>query len=211
MAKNRIRFRTWTAIVYPESAPADWMTKLEELCVPSFVSPLHDKDIDGDGNPKTPHWHIMLMFSGMQSQDAVKRALEPLNCALPQGVKDPRGMARYLCHLDSPSKYQYDPSDVVSLNGADYLAMISTPADRYQAIREMMAWCQEQNCLSFSGLLEYAAINKASWFRALCDNSALIMTEYLKSRKWSIDNGVCVHGDGGGENVAADQHDHAGM
>lgn len=43
------RTRNFATVVYPESAPENWERILEEHCVPAFISPLHDKDIDAEG------------------------------------------------------------------------------------------------------------------------------------------------------------------
>ena len=32
--KSSLRFRNFTTIVYPESAPADWLSRLDSYCVP---------------------------------------------------------------------------------------------------------------------------------------------------------------------------------
>ena len=39
------RSTTWTFLVYPDSAPNDWIDILKGLHVPFILSPLHDKDI----------------------------------------------------------------------------------------------------------------------------------------------------------------------
>ena len=46
--KGSGRFRNFATVVYPESAPADWLTVLDSLHVPAFVSPLHDADVNAD-------------------------------------------------------------------------------------------------------------------------------------------------------------------
>lgn len=46
------RTRNYATVVYPESAPADWIRLLQEQCVPALISPLHDKDLNTDGTPK---------------------------------------------------------------------------------------------------------------------------------------------------------------
>lgn len=51
MAKY-VKSRTWGAVVYPESAPEDWLKILEETRVQFAVSPLHDKDTDPYGEIK---------------------------------------------------------------------------------------------------------------------------------------------------------------
>ncbi|MDU2191324.1 MAG: Rep family protein, partial [Klebsiella pneumoniae] len=44
-AKRAGRTRNFTTIVYPESAPENWLEILQQLFVPALVSPLHDKDV----------------------------------------------------------------------------------------------------------------------------------------------------------------------
>ena len=54
----------------------------------------------------------------------------------------------------------------------------------------MIDWCEETDCISYAQLLRYARAERYDWFRVLCDSSTLVIKEYLKSRKWSIDQGV---------------------
>ncbi len=51
-AKRAGRTRNFTTIVYPESAPENWMEILGELFIPSLVSPLHDRDTNPTGECK---------------------------------------------------------------------------------------------------------------------------------------------------------------
>ena len=51
----------------------------------------------------------------------------------------------------------------------------------------MIDYCKDNNIFSFSDLLEMAMVDKYDWFRVLCDNGAVIMEKYLKSRKWTAD------------------------
>ena len=52
------RTRSYATVVYPESAP-DFLERLNDLKVPCFVSPLHDKDFNPTGEPKKPHYHVL--------------------------------------------------------------------------------------------------------------------------------------------------------
>ncbi|MDU7039740.1 MAG: Rep family protein, partial [Lactococcus lactis] len=64
MAKKKdTRTRNWTFFVYPESAPSNWREILDSYHVPWIESPLHDKDVNSDGEIKKAHWHVLLMFS----------------------------------------------------------------------------------------------------------------------------------------------------
>ena len=52
---GRGRTRNFATIVYPESAPENWKSILENEIVPALISPLHDKDINADGEKKKAH------------------------------------------------------------------------------------------------------------------------------------------------------------
>lgn len=178
------RTRNYGCVVYPESAPENWQVILAEQCVPAFISPLHDRDIDPQNQPKKPHYHVMLMFEGVKSPDQAKEIFKRIGGVGCEVVNSIRGYARYLCHLDNPEKAQYSTDDVRSLGGADYTAIIGLVSDKYKAIREMIAWCKENDIFSYAELLDYCACCNDGWFRVLCDNGTMVIKEYLKSREW---------------------------
>ena len=61
MAKsNKIKTRSWSFIVYPESAPSNWIDILNDMHIEIIISPLHDKDTDPDGEVKKAHYHVMI-------------------------------------------------------------------------------------------------------------------------------------------------------
>lgn len=186
---NDTRKRNFATVVYPESAPDGWRETLAGYFVPAFVSPLHDRDINAAGNePKKAHYHVMVMFEGKKSDEQVKAIFDSIGGVGLESVASLRGYARYLCHLDNPEKAQYNPSDVVSLNGSDYSYTIGIVADKYKAVREMIAFCRDNGIVSYAQLLEYAAVEQDSWFRVLCDSGTVVMKEYLKSVSWSAKN-----------------------
>lgn len=184
------RTRNFGTMVYEESAPADWRERLSDFFIPAFISPLHDKDIDPGGQPKKPHYHVVLMFDGLKTEEqarAVFNAIGGVGCEMVQSI---RGYSRYLCHLDNPEKAQYDQDQVRCLCGADYASIIGLATDKYKALGEMEEFCERFNVLSFFALCRYATMHRSDWSRVLKDNGAIYMKEYLQSRKWSIDNGL---------------------
>lgn len=183
------RKRNFATVVYPESAPEDWRAILAGYFVPAFISPLHDKDLNATGEPKKAHYHVMLMFDGKKSEEQVKTLFESIGGVGLERVESLRGYARYLCHLDNPEKAQYNPSDVVSLNGSDYSYTIGIVADKYKAVREMIAFCKANEIVSYAELLEYASVEQDTWFRVLCDSGTVVMKEYLKSITWGRRSG----------------------
>lgn len=179
------RFRNFACVVYPESAPEGWIQILADQKVPAFVSPLHDKDIDPQNQPKKPHFHVVIAFEGKKSIEQAKELFDKFNGVGCEVVQSIRGYARYLCHLDNPEKVQYDISQVKSFGGADYVTTIGLPTDKYKALGEMMAYCHEHQIVSFAVLAEIAYEQHFDWFRVLADSGSVFMKEYLKSKSWT--------------------------
>lgn len=78
------RTRSWTFILYPESAPENWRDILDEFHVEWIESPLHDKDKEANGDIKKPHWHILIIFESVKAYEQVKEITDSLNAPHPQ-------------------------------------------------------------------------------------------------------------------------------
>lgn len=184
------RCRTWALIVYPESAPDNWQEILSEEHVPVLISPLHDKDVNPDGETKKPHWHVLMMYNSKKSRQQINELAAKLNAPRPQPVSDKRGYARYLCHVDNPEKHQYSTEGVIALGGADLLTYLESAADIDTAVGEMMDWLDEQGVYSFAALSRYARKFKPDWFRVITSSRSYFLSQYCKSKQWEILNGL---------------------
>lgn len=178
------RTRNFVAIGYPESLKENWQDILNESHVPCIISPLHNLDVDINGEIKKEHYHIELLFDSVKTLEQAQKIFDSIGATKCQPINSLRGQTRYLCHLDDLDKHPYDTSEVVCLNGADFYGIIELPTNKYLAIREMKDFVEFNNIVSFSDLFCYCADNNEVWFRSLCDNSAFIMKEYLKARSW---------------------------
>lgn len=183
------RTRNYATVVYPESAPANWLDILKSQLIPGFVSPLHDSDINPGGEEKKAHFHILLTYEGVKTAEQAKSVFDLIGGVGCEVVQSVRGYARYLCHLDNPEKAQYSSDEVISLSGADYVSVIGLASDKYKALTEMEEFCERYNVFSFYALSRYASIHRSDWSRILKDCGAVYMREYLNSRKWSLENG----------------------
>lgn len=132
------RTRNYVAIVYPDSknTPENWIDILSESHIPIVISPFHDKDLTEMGEPKKPHYHVMLCFDGPKSPEQAKEVFATVGAVVSPKrtefvVNSLRGMARYFCHMDNPDKAQYDSSKVRCLSGADYFGYIGLPIAEY--------------------------------------------------------------------------------
>lgn len=179
------RTRNWVFILYPESAPIDWKERLKKEMVSFVISPFHDCDVSDDntGELKKAHYHIMLCFDSVKAFSQVESITKSLNCPIPQPVNSYKGTIRYMIHKDDPLKYQYNIADIEVYGDIDIVSPFQTSTSRYEAIREMLAYVKENGIIEFQDLMDYAMIEQEEWFRYLCDNSAYIIQEYIKSAR----------------------------
>lgn len=179
------RTRNWTFVVYPESAPENWRNILDDLHIEWVESPLHDKDLNGDGQPKKPHIHVGVFFAGNKTYEQVKEITDSLNCPIPQRCHSARALVRYMAHLDNPEKAQYSPSDIKGHGGVDVADMLRpASSERYTLIAEMFAYIKKNNVVEFQDLVDYAKDNEFdTWFPLLCDNCAFVVGQYIKSQR----------------------------
>lgn len=178
------RIRNFATVVYPESAPENWQDILSQCFIPAFISPLHEYDVNPTGESKKPHYHVIIMFDGVKTSDQARDIFDQIGGVGCERVNSIRGYARYLCHLDNPDKAQYDPEQVRCLCGADYMATIGLPTNKYNAIRDMIKYIDDNKVICYADLLLYASMERPDWFRSLCDNCSLVIIEYIKSRTW---------------------------
>lgn len=179
------RTRNWTFVLYPESALVNWRDILDEEHIEWIESPLHDKDINADGENKKPHKHIMLLFGGVKSYEQVREITDKLNCPIPQRCHNAKAMVRYMAHLDNPEKAQYNVSDIKAHGGVDLAEMLRpSSSERYTLIGDMISYIRKNNVVEFQDLMDYALANEFdTWFPLLCDNSAFVVGQYIKSQR----------------------------
>lgn len=180
------RTRNYACIVYPDSASTDWITQLASSKVPVFVSPLHDKDINPNGEPKKPHYHVVIMFDSVKTIEQAQELISAFSGVGCEVVKSLRAYARYLCHLDNPEKVLYSIDDVLCYGGADYIATIGTAADKLKSIKEMIIYIEENDINCFSDLVNYSMNNRSDWFDCLINSGVYFVKEYIKSRTWKL-------------------------
>lgn len=178
------RSRHFTFIVYPESAPADWREIIDGNHVSWAASPLHDKDVNADGSPKKPHWHVMVSFESLKTPDQCNELSAAVHGTISQFVQSPRAMVRYFAHMDNPDKAQYDKRDIECHGGFDLEDMLMTSNQtKYDALKEMIQFCVDADVIEYEDLLVYAMNNEPAWFEALADSCTYTMSAFLKSRR----------------------------
>ncbi len=192
MASSKSRTRNFGFIVYPESAPANWRDILDNEHIMWAESPLHEFDVNETGEIKKPHWHVAIAFDSVKTLDQVEKMIEPLNCSNPIPLNSLRGMVRYFAHLDNPEKYQYPVDQIIGHGGLDVSDLLRISASaRYSCIRKMCEFVAESNITEFYELMDYAMAEKyEEWFPLLCDNSAYIVNQYIKSNRQRVQDQI---------------------
>lgn len=188
IGNKETRTRNWTIVLYPESAPENWREILDDMHIEWIESPLHDKDINANGETKKAHWHILLMFGGVKTYEQVKEITDKLNAPIPERCHNSKAMVRYMAHLDNPDKAQYSVSDIKAHGGVDLAEMLRpSSSERYTLIGDMLSYIRANNVVEFQDLMDYALANEFdTWFPLLCDNSAFVVGQYIKSQRYRL-------------------------
>lgn len=179
-SSRTVKGRDWTFIVYPESAPTNWREILDETHMRWIESPLHDRDVDVDGEPKKAHWHIMLSADGPITENAVKKIIEPLNCTIPAKVGSGRGLVRYMIHMDNPEKFQYSADEIIPHNGAEvapYFEMTKT--NKMVALKEIMTYIYDNRVVNYADFLMVCIQHSDDWFDIATNHNTLAINKMI--------------------------------
>lgn len=180
------RARAWVFILYPESAPEDWQEILSQMCVPCAVSPLHDKDVTAKGEAKKPHYHVLLSFAGMKSEQQVTRMIAPLNCTKPLICNSVRGTVRYFVHLDNADKAQYSKDDIQTFGGFDMGSAFELSDTEVSAVLDQLIdFVVDNGIWEFCDLVELVRkVGNPAWSEAIKSKSTLFLAAYMRSRSY---------------------------
>lgn len=106
-----MRSCNYVGVWYPEDPThQEALRKLEESPF-QYAYILHDKDTDEDGNPKKPHWHIVVSFPYQKSISAAAKVLGVADNYI-QPTSSREEALSYLIHMYDPDKYQYQREEV---------------------------------------------------------------------------------------------------
>lgn len=177
--------RTWTFVLYPESCPADWEESL--IGTPFVRSPLHDNDLNPDGTPKKPHWHVLVSFQSPRSYEQIKELTDALKAPSPQSCKDTRALCRYFLHLDNPEKAQYKREDLLVGGGFDIdtalkLSKSAEDAEERLFVQRIRDVIQEFNMVEFEDVFDYVLQELPEQYQTFKQN-AFMISQVVKSRR----------------------------
>ena len=183
MAKD-IKKRNWTFVLYPESAPADWVEKLRISGLLCSISPLHDKDTNPTGEAKKPHHHIVLVYSGPTTYSSVAKFTASLNATIPQALESVKGMYRYFTHQDNPEKYQYNAADIVNINGFNIADLCELTRGEVNQIKiQLLQLIRGLEITEYCDLIDYLVDNELTAEYDIAINNTFFFSSYIASRR----------------------------
>lgn len=194
--KANVKKRNWAFVLYPESAPDDWIEQLRQTGLQCAISPLHDKDIDPTGEPKKAHYHIILCYAGPTSFNVVRQLTYRLNQPIPQALEQVRGYYRYLTHKDNPEKYQYSDDDIKTLNGFNISDFVELSKSEVLEIkRKLQNLIREIDILEYSDFMDFLLDNEMSLEYEVGSNNTYFFEKYISSRRNKLKSSLAVPDD----------------
>ena len=184
MPQKNVKKRNWAFILYPESAPDNWQELLQKTGLTIAVSPLHDMDVNPDGETKKAHYHVIACYSGPTSFNVVKALTDSLNCPIPQPLESIRGAYRYFTHMDNPEKFQYDAGQIQCLNGfciTDYVELTKSEVLRIK--QDLQGFIRAQNILEYSDLMDTLQDDGNADYYDVASSNTYFFEKYITSRR----------------------------
>ena len=184
-----VKKRNWAFLLYPESAPSDWVDRLQATGLCCAISPLHERDIDPTGVPKKAHYHVILCYSGPTSYNVVKSLTDSLQQPHPQPLEQVKGYYRYFTHMDNADKAQYSSSDIRHINGFDISDYADLTRSEVNSIKsQLIQLCRNLGIVEYSQLMDYLLDNSMKTEFDIASSNTLFFDRYLSSSRYRYNN-----------------------
>jgi hypothetical protein len=180
------RTRNWGGILYPDSLPENYLDILNESHIKWALSPLHNKDLNADGEHKKDHRHLILVYDTVKSFEQVKELTDKLHGTVPQKLNSLVGAVRYFTHKDNPEKAPYDEKDILCGNGFELEEILKkTTTEKKAIVKEIYEFIKNNDIIEFHELTDYAYEHNADWFDVLMEGHTMVFNAVIKSRRHS--------------------------
>lgn len=185
MIKSDLKKRNWTFVLYDDSCAKDWESYLISTGVP-FAYAYHDKDFTEVGEPKKPHYHVLVCFDGPTTYNTMLDHAKKVGAAndVVQPVGSVRGIIRYFCHKDNPDKYQYGEDIIQCRNGfdpRDYFCLTVSQAKAFK--RKVTRFIQDNDITEYADLIDVLMDSEENDMYDIATQNTFFFTQYIKSRR----------------------------
>lgn len=190
-------------LIWLDSAPSDWLERVQDIGYPALISPLHDKDFlnmpGEDGRPvqKKPHYHVDIYFPGKKTLDQCQYIADYVSQQEDYEVfyiVDREVHAKYLCHLNAPQKHRYPVTEVLAVNGASYEKYVGSQQENayvMEVLGDIIDWLKDNDVKYFDELLDYARDHKLNqWITLLVKTGTPVIKSYLQARTFRANDEI---------------------
>lgn len=185
MVKSELKKRNWSFILYNDSCSPDWEEFLISTGIP-FAYAYHDKDTNPTGEPKVPHYHVMICSDGPITYQNAKTYADRVGAknGIIQPVGSVRGMVRYFCHLDNPEKYQYPDTIIQCRNGFDPKDYFSLTVSQQKAFKRKVTQLISDNGIEeYAELVDYLLYLDEMDMYDVATQNVFYFTSYIRSKR----------------------------
>lgn len=190
------------AVLYPDSTTYDvdkLIKALAEEHLTFAVSPVHDCDVDDNGNAKKSHYHLLIAYSSATTLNNIKGWFKA--CGMPESelhtvrfCSSAVGYYRYLTHKDNPEKAQYNVNDIRVFNDCEELfkKFSKTASEKIDDLARIFQIVDELKTISFHCLIQYLMLNERDLFKLVTSSSALAICvkEYQRSLEYDLKRSI---------------------
>ena len=182
------KVRNFSVIVYPDSTTLNnkWRENLQSLGHKAIISPIHDKDIDNNGLPKKPHYHICVFRDNATTWNSCVKTMSANVDSSIKYVEVLRGTIQasydYMSHKNSPQKAQYKEEEVVCLNGfSPFDYQKQSRSDKLNCTKEIYIYIENNNVEEFSDLIQLLIMEEKDELLEYVANHAFFIDKIITS------------------------------
>lgn len=189
--------RCWGFLVYPDKDydRAAIAQAVRATGAQAILSPTHDRDAwtakdeakdvsHKAGQLKKAHIHGMWIFSGgARASQALELCRQAFGSHCPPHVEpiySRSAYVRYMCHLDQPDKWPYDPADIEAFGGASVCLDAETSASGELA--DLLGWIDAHDVREYASLVDWARVERPDLL-SLIARRAVFFGHYFASRR----------------------------
>lgn len=179
--------RNWKFVIWKESAPPDFERRLKDSFMKCCYI-LHDRDLMQDMvTPEKPHYDGVIMLDGPVGYTKMMERMKNIagkgintiqECIQTSGALD------YIIHLNEtdPWKHHYEATEVISINGADYIRdrIKYQDVDKYD--EEIIRFIEKNNITQYRTLVMIAQKDYPNWKKSI-KGRTLFWKGYLTSKE----------------------------
>lgn len=186
-----VKARYWWAVLYQENMVDGWRDNIEELLQLPYAYCEHVADVDGKGEHRKDHVHVIIVFGNTTTYKTAMSVFKRLGekaLSKCERVIDIRHCYDYLIHDTDKcrklGKHQYDPSERINGNGFDIgnYEQIST-AEKQHMLKELTWFIMSEGYETINEFTQPALERFGEQYWEIMVSYSAFLVKYLNGNK----------------------------